>query len=383
MIVFYEHGGSGNHGCEAIVRSSINMLNQPVELFSFNADQDIKYGLDKICKLYQCTNAPLVRGSKKWFIALVQTKMTGKIDKQIEYTRKDFFQRIREGDIYFSVGGDNYCYPGTDILAAERKIIQRKGAKVVLWGCSVEPELLKNSKIARDIASYDLIIARESISYEALRGINRNTYLIPDPAFTLDKIDLPLPKGWKENNMIGINASPLILSSASEKNIVLEAYYQLIRIILKSTDSNIVLVPHVVCKNNDDLVVLKRIFDKFKDTGRLIILNDFNCMQLKGFISKCRMFIGARTHATIAAYSSCVPTLVLGYSVKSKGIAKDIFGTEKNYVISVQNMKNSNDLADKFLWLLKNENRVRTYLQEIIPEYVKKAYDAERLIKRL
>ena len=57
-------------------------------------------------------------------------------------------------------------------------------------------------------------------------------------------------------------------------------------------------------------------------------------MELKGFIARCRFFVGARTHATIAAYSSCIPTFSVGYSIKAKGIAQDIFGTYKNYVFT-------------------------------------------------
>lgn len=57
------------------------------------------------------------------------------------------------------------------------------------------------------------------------------------------------------------------------------------------------------------------------------------------------MFIGARTHATIAAYSSLVPTLVVGYSVKARGIARDLFGTEKNYVLPVQLLRKEEDLT--------------------------------------
>ena len=51
------------------------------------------------------------------------------------------------------------------------------------------------------------------------------------------------------------------------------------------------------------------------------MIQDDNCMVIKGYISRCELFIGARTHATIAAYSTGVPTLVLGYSVKARGIA--------------------------------------------------------------
>ena len=54
-----------------------------------------------------------------------------------------------------------------------------------------------NDRVIReDIAGFDLITARESISYEALKKINKNTYLVSDPAFALDRIDLPLPAGW-------------------------------------------------------------------------------------------------------------------------------------------------------------------------------------------
>ena len=113
------------------------------------------------------------------------------------------------------------------------------------------------------------------------------------------------------------------------------------------------------------------------------MIEDHNCMELKGYIARCRMFIGARTHATIAAYSSCVPTLVLGYSVKSKGIARDIFGTEENYVIPVQGMTNPNALAQGFAWLYKNESPIRTHLGTVMPGYIQKACNAADAFKKL
>ena len=64
-------------------------------------------------------------------------------------------------------------------------------------------------------------------------------------------------------------------------------------------------------------------------TGRVVFFEDHNCMELKGIISKCRFFVGARTHSTIAAYSMGIPTLVVGYSVKARGIARDLLGGEE------------------------------------------------------
>lgn len=384
MFNLYSHGGSGNHGCEAIVRSTIKVLNEnSVNVFSHNVDQDVKYGIDDICNLQKDTVSSIQRGSLKWLLSSIQSKTTGRIDLKVKYQRKLLFDNIHSGDICFSVGGDNYCYAGVEILGAVNYCLRKKHCKTVLWGCSVEPELLNNQQVINDISKFDLITARESISYQALKRINNNTYLIPDSAFALDRIDLPLPNGWKENNTIGVNASPLILSSGNNKNIVMAAYRKLIITIIENTDSTIALIPHVVWDNNDDREVLKQLYEEFKDTGRLVLVDDFNCMQLKGYIAKCRMFIGARTHATIAAYSSCVPTLVLGYSVKSRGIAKDLFGTDKNYVISVQDMKNSNLLSEGFLWLLENEKSIKAHLQSIMPDYINKVYTAGMLVKAL
>ena len=384
MFNLYSHGGSGNHGCEAIVRSTIKVLNEnSVNVFSHNVDQDVKYGIDDICNLQKDTVSSIQRGSLKWLLSSIQSKTTGRIDLKVKYQRKLLFDNIHSGDICFSVGGDNYCYAGVEILGAVNYCLRKKHCKTVLWGCSVEPELLNNQQVINDISKFDLITARESISYQALKRINNNTYLIPDSAFALDRIDLPLPNGWKENNTIGVNASPLILSSGNNKNIVMAAYRKLIITIIENTDSTIALIPHVVWDNNDDREVLKQLYEEFKNTGRLVLVDDFNCMQLKGYIAKCRMFIGARTHATIAAYSSCVPTLVLGYSVKSRGIAKDLFGTDKNYVISVQDMKNSNLLSEGFLWLLENEKSIKAHLQSIMPDYINKVYTAGMLVKAL
>lgn len=137
---------------------------------------------------------------------------------------------------------------------------------------------------------------------------------------------------------------------------------------------NIALIPHVVWPQSNDVDTLKPLYEKYKHTGRIVMIEDRNAEILKGYISRCRFLIAARTHASIAAYSSHVPTLVIGYSVKSKGIAKDIFGTDDNYVIAAQNFKTDFDLIDRFEWLMENENTIRTHLQSFMPDYCKKAY---------
>lgn len=383
MYKLFVHAGSGNHGCEAIVRTTVNILGKTTTLYSRNPELDSKYEIDKICKLEYDERKEIERKSWAWLVSALQTKLFGKIDLAVKHQYKTLIDSVLRGDLYLSIGGDNYCYPGTDLLAAINRNIKKKGARLVLWGCSVEPTLVDQSEIAEDLKSFNLITARESISYEALKRINRNTIQVTDPAFILATKMLPLPSNWIDDNMVGINASPLILQSGKDSAVVYDAYRLLIKYILENTSCGIALIPHVVCEENDDLTLLTQLYKEYQNSNRIVLIQDHNCMELKGYIARCRFFVGARTHATIAAYSSCVPTLVLGYSVKSRGIAKDLFGTYENYVLPVQTLKSPEELVAQFRWLMENERKIKTHLEGIMPEYISKAYLGKDAVEKL
>ena len=379
-VSFYYHGGSANHGCEAIVRASAKILNMPATLWSTMPDSDLAYGLNDLADIHEDKKQDLT--GMKLLRFKVHHKLTGSDYLYTRFAHESFFSAIQSGDTYLSIGGDNYCYAGKDILGHYNQIIHEKGGKTVFWGCSFEPSEM-DAATAKDIARYDLITARESISYETLKAVNPNTILVADPAFVLDCVELPLPEGWKEGNTIGINASPLIMQCAKDDNVAYEAYSRLIERILDTTDAAVALIPHVAIENNDDRIPLCSLYEKFASTGRVVLVEDHNCCELKGYISRCRMFIGARTHATIAAYSTCVPTLVLGYSVKSKGIARDIFGTEEHYVLPVQELRDPDELANGFDWLSANETTVRDHLIQTMPEYKARALLARDAVEEL
>ena len=67
-LLLYPHGGSGNHGCEAIVRSTLKMI-PTATLFSSNPDEDKRYGLDAICTL-RAAQAPMSHLSLAYWKAL-------------------------------------------------------------------------------------------------------------------------------------------------------------------------------------------------------------------------------------------------------------------------------------------------------------------------
>lgn len=378
----YAHGGSENHGCEAIIRSTEKILKDSKKplLLSYDKNQDIKYGVDEVVNINQGINA-INRKSFDFIKAYFYQKILNNYHYMDSLMHKEAIVSLPKMDISLFVGGDNYCYSNTENYSIINQYIRKKSNKMLLWGTSIEPELLKDKIIRKDIQRYDMIFARESISYNALKEVNPNTYLYPDPAFQLDKIELPLPNYFIEGNTVGINVSPLIMSCETNKGITRENYIKLVEYIINETDMNVALIPHVVCENNDDRKPLQELYDMFKHTNRVCLIEDHNCMELKGYISRCRFFVGARTHATIAAYSTCVPTLVVGYSVKAKGIAKDIFGTYDNYVLPVQTLREENDLELAFKWLLENEMTIKFHLNKMMPEYSLKSLKAGEVIR--
>lgn len=380
-LILYYHSGSKNHGCEAIVRATAKILNEDLVLYSSQKAEDCLYGLDKIVQVEEDIAKPIKKGSFSYYYAAVSHKIRKDDYKYITLSHKEFFNQVEEGDICLSIGGDNYCYKGRDILGYYNKEIHKRGAKTVLWGCSFAPINMPRI-IEEDIGRYDLIIARERISYLALKKLNVNTVLLPDPAFQLEYEMLPLPKGFIEGHTVGINLSPLVTRYGNEKLIV-ENFHNLIEYILQKTDNQIALIPHVVKSYDDDRVILQSIYNEVKNSERIVLLDDYNCMQLKGFIARCRFFVGARTHATIAAYSTCVPTLVTGYSVKASGIARELFGTDEHYVVPVQNFRTDKDLMNAFVWLQNHENMIKEKLTNIMPKYQSDVFRAKNLIDSL
>lgn len=381
-ILLYSHGGSGNRGCEAIVRSTQKILNNTLKvdnicLATLNKSEDEEVHIDKDLNLIEYSNY-VRRKSKNHILAAINYKLTGNTEHYIKLAQKNLYNNFSKDTIALSIGGDNYCYSDSRWLYLSNSEAKKRGARTILWGCSIEGENLSNEMI-NDLSGYDLIIARESITYNMLKekNINNNVKLYPDPAFQLDYINSDINENLIDKNTIGINLSPYIFKSKLNEDKVIEMYSELIKHIINTTDMKIVLIPHVFWKKSNDLEVLNKVYSKVKEYKRVSIITEkYNCNQLKKIISKCRMFIGARTHSTIAAYSTCVPTLVLGYSVKSRGIARDIFGNEKDMVISVQDLNNSNDLINIFNTFFKNEYKIREYLEEFMPKYIELAMKA-------
>ena len=370
--LFYPHGGSGNHGCEAIVRSTLKILGVEAQLFSSNVKEDNAAGLDKLCFVTPDKNR-LSKASLSYWKAFYLYHLLNDKNAFDKVVYSPIIREAKNVDFALSIGGDNYCYGAPAYIYLINKELRKKKVKTILWGCSIEPESM-HGQMLQDLKGYTYIFARESITYEALKehGISQVS-LFPDPAFQLNRVDLPLPDEFIEGNTVGINVSPMIIGNETSKGITLQNYTSLIEFIITQTDMQIALIPHVIWPHNDDRKPLTALYERFKNTGRVLMIENHNAEELKGYIARCRFMIAARTHASIAAYSQQVPTLVLGYSVKARGIAKDIFGTDNGYVLPVQSLQQSNDLTRAFCWLMQQEVRIRTHYLDVMEPYAKQA----------
>ena len=384
-IVLYGNGTCGNHGCEAIARGTISLLGADANTYriqSENPAEDRKYGLEELAQI-----SPAKSERKKDFrFAVAYAKL--KLAKDyVDMDGLSYLHGSQESgswaDIALSVGGDNYCYGSTGIYAYLNRVYKKQGAKTVLWGCSIEPDVVSQKSVAEDLARYDLIVARESITYEAVKRVQKNSILVPDPAFFMEPKACSLDDRLCNGNVVGINISPMIISNEKASGMAYENYKQLIHYILSETDAKIALIPHVVWASNDDRKVLRQLYDDFDQDPRLVLVEDHTAPELKYIISQCSFFVGARTHATIAAYSSCVPTLVVGYSVKARGIARDLFGTEDGYVLPVQDLLASDQLTALFQKLWLKRCTIQDHLEHVIPTYISKSYHIEQLFKEV
>jgi len=375
------HGGSDNHGCEALARTIACLLGEwQIEIYSQRPEEDIKYSVSNV------TNIISILKQGKRIIPHRVLHIILKAFSMISRSRNCFFRysfwnllSSKDVGLYISIGGDNYCYGAVDELVYINKYLNKRGKRTSLLGCSIEPEILAKHKIQEDMKRYAFISARESITYQALleAGIKDNVYLIPDPAFALSVAETPLPDNFIQDNTIGVNISPLIQNREKIKGITYANFTNLVEYILKSTNCNVALIPHVVMQSSNDLEPLRSIFNVYKHTNRICLIDNemkLNCMELKYIISKCSFMIAARTHASIAAYSTCVPALVVGYSVKANGIAKDIFGSYEDYVIPVQSLQDVNDLQLAFQKLFARKHEIELHLRKQMPSYIQRSF---------
>lgn len=383
---FPVHIDGDNRGCEAIAKGTAILLNENKENLHGlcrNIPLDTRLGVDKYVTLEEYKKMP--------FLTRIYNSLVRRLHlpfRQIKFCPQlEFVKSMPTDGVMVSTGGDMMCY-GNNYVITTNNYVHAKGIKSILWGCSMGPENLTPEK-QETLHNFSLIYARESLSYEFFKSLGlKNVCLFPDPAFILEPEICELPECFAKGDVVGINISNYVLGDFSLDTPFGKEVVKMLEYIVKETTFQVLLVPHVLWDfsgdRQDDRQTASVIMEKYGNTKRFSVLDtdNLNYCQIRHIISNCKMFVGGRTHAVISAYSTCVPALALGYSIKSRGIAKDL-GLSEKMVVDSKHIHHEGYLLESFRYLNDNEPAIRKHLCEIIPEYRKKTYGIREIIAKI
>ena len=93
-INLYYHTGSANHGCEAIVRGTHEILGGKLRLFSFQPEEDVKYKLNEIVQVEADTETPIAKWTFNYLLAALQYKIFRKTSLGTQWKKNNIFSKV-------------------------------------------------------------------------------------------------------------------------------------------------------------------------------------------------------------------------------------------------------------------------------------------------
>ncbi|WP_077611297.1 polysaccharide pyruvyl transferase family protein [Clostridium sp. Marseille-P2415] len=239
---------------------------------------------------------------------------------------------VKECDVVFDfTAGDSF----TDIYGRQRFFVRTAlkqkvidmGIPLVLGSQTIGPF---QDKDVRDMAVKVIhgckeVYARDQLSVDYTVKISgRKPVLTTDVAFAL-----PYTKNEHKNHIvnIGFNPSGLLWNGGytGDNQFGLTVDYQkycreVIQNLIKKYE--VYLIPHVLTdltqSMDNDLFAIRELKKEFPS---LVVIDDFiTPMEVKSYIARLDGFIGARMHATIAAFSANVACVPFSYSRKFEGL---------------------------------------------------------------
>jgi colanic acid/amylovoran biosynthesis protein len=196
---------------------------------------------------------------------------------------------------------------------------------------------------ARHLRSLSLITAREpdTVAYLAGLGCAENVRAVADPAFLMPGqggTDAPFERTG-DSVVLGVNFSSAALAHLyGGRGRLFEercgVMVECLRRLLADARVRVLLVPHVLDPGealNDDhafLEYLLRAVGEGEERIRLLP-RGLGAARTKGVLAGLHAVVAARMHCSVAALSSGVPTLLLGYSAKARGMARYVYGDDR------------------------------------------------------
>lgn len=379
------NGLYNNRGCEAIIRGTVQVLSG-----AFGADTLFtvaSFGEQEDFKRQQNGEADprvshfLIRKSdRKLSAEYLKSWLNRKLKIPLDWSLYELPQEETEFAAALEVGGDNYSLDYSlpmPFLRLDRKILER-GLPLVHWGSSIGPFSSNpdiERKMAEHLKKFTVIYVRETRSRKYLESLGlRNLVQVADPAFLMEPVEVPgleLP-----GSFIGLNFSRHTAKrgAGGELDSWTAICADVVERVSDRTGMPVVLIPHVYSFGDkgrfasQDRQFMREVLERVRGGRDVSLLSpDLGAAQVKWVISKSQVFAGARTHSTIAAISTCVPTISLAYSMKAFGINEDVFGS-LDYCIDVKKMgENPDELPTRIARVLEERSAVAARLNSVVP----------------
>ena len=407
LFILAGNGPYTNRGCEAIVRGTTKILREhfrdPRFLCFTHIQSEEQFRRQRLEETDPAiTHLRSNRLSKKqallnfwkpgtWLYAYRSLRNPAAL-KYLVY--REMLPHLDDAAAVLSVGGDNYSldYGVPKLFTGLDDIVLEKKKPLAIWGASVGPfDTMPDYEeyMSHHLREVPGIFARESVTIDYLNsiGVTENVYPVADPAFLMDPVK---PEGIEDvlpldEEAIGLNLSPLMAKYVTGGD--LETWTSLaasiIEGVVKTTGMPVYLIPHVTNPTSNDHEFMQRALSLIRDrNGNItLIAPEYNAAETKWIISQMALFAGARTHATIAALSTGVPTLSFAYSIKAQGINRDIFG-HTDYCMEPTNLE-AGAVASRVTAMLDESAAIRNDLAGRIPGVQKAALSAGMGLKYL
>jgi len=396
-FLFVGNGSYLNRGCEAIVRGTVKILRH-----AFDDPKFVNANFDVTNPAFMpnesdpgITHTPIVssrRWTTKWILWQILRRTNKHLANSLYFS--GIRNNIKECAAVFSLGGDNYSldYGIPWGFVNLDNYVLKHNKPLVIWGASVgpfdhEPDFAKDMhRHLREEVTAIFVREKKSLEYLAKNGVCDNVYLMSDPAFLMDPeptdsklLGFDMPK-----EAIGFNISPLMTCyiGDNKRETLVDISLELLSCLRKTTQRPIVLIPHVTSPHSNDYTLLNEIREKLKLKDDIYLVpENINAAQTKWVISKLNCLVASRTHATIAAFSTCVPTVSLAYSTKAYGLNEMLFG-HTDFVVSPEDFSPM-IIQEKIKMVIEQNNHIRESLKGGMQDVNALALDAGLKFKEI
>ena len=407
LFILAGNGPYTNRGCEAIVRGTTKILREHFRdprflcVTHIRSEEQFRRQCQKeydpaITHLHsnRMNKKQVLRNFWKPEAWLYTYRCLLNFDALKYQVYREMLPHLDDAAAVLSVGGDNYSldYGVPRLFTGLDDIVLEKKKLLTIWGASVGPfDTMPDYEqyMSRHLQEVPGIFARESVTIDYLKsiGVTENVYPVTDPAFLMDPIK---PEGIEDvlsidEEAIGLNLSPLMAKYVTGGD--LDAWTSraasIIEDAAKKTEMPIYLIPHVTNPGSNDHEFMQRALSLITDrNGNITLISpEYSAAEIKWIIGRMALFAGARTHSTIAALSSGVPTLSFAYSIKAQGINRDIFG-HTDYCLEPTDL-DAEAVASRITSMLDDSAAIRNDLAERIPGVQRAALSAGMGLKHL